>query len=295
MFKIADGREHFYQWDLNRQIAVEDAAITELHFCNKTDDCSLVVEVVDGLANVPNILLQSAWDVRVYAYCSDYTKVEKRFKVVARSKPSGYVYTETEVKSYAAIEAKVATVEQTINKIGNSISTLQTAVGEINKTAQNAESLANTAQTTAETAQQTANSAGQAAYGVKQIIHNEIQPTLTTLETAVGDMETAVNAILDIQRELIGEITFTIKELGGDISYTAVKGMTWQEWCNSTFNTSNRYRVENDRVLYSTSTKTYAVGTKATQPVMVLATDKIVDGAAYRADLTLEGVVSDGD
>ena len=100
MFRIADGREHFYQWDLNRQIAVEDTAIKELHFCNRTDDCSLVVEVKDGVANVPNILLQNDWDVRVYGYTDEYTKIEKRFKVVTRSKPSDYVYTETELKNY---------------------------------------------------------------------------------------------------------------------------------------------------------------------------------------------------
>ena len=44
MFAIADGREHFYQWDLNRRVVVDDPTITEVHFCNRTDDCSLVVE-----------------------------------------------------------------------------------------------------------------------------------------------------------------------------------------------------------------------------------------------------------
>ena len=32
MFKIYDGREQFYQWDLDRKLIVEDAAITEVHF-----------------------------------------------------------------------------------------------------------------------------------------------------------------------------------------------------------------------------------------------------------------------
>lgn len=100
MFRIADGRDAFFQWDLNRQIAVEDAAIKELHFCNKTDECSLVVGVVDGLANVPNLLLTTSWDVRVYGFTDEYTKIEKRFKVLPRTKPSDYVYTETEVKNY---------------------------------------------------------------------------------------------------------------------------------------------------------------------------------------------------
>ena len=100
MFKIKDGREHFYQWDLDRQLIVSDPSITEVHFCNRTDNCSLVVEtfVEDGLtlANVPNILLQSNWRVRVYAVDGAYTKHEACYEVKARTKPSDYIYTETE-------------------------------------------------------------------------------------------------------------------------------------------------------------------------------------------------------
>ena len=105
MFRIADGRDSFYQWDSNRQIIVTDPTISEVHFCNKTDDCSLVVEVyADPLdseikADVPNILLQNDFPIRVYAYCGDgYTKIERVFKVITRSKPSDYVYVETNMK-----------------------------------------------------------------------------------------------------------------------------------------------------------------------------------------------------
>lgn len=105
MFKIYDGRSEFYQWDLNRQIVLSDPTINEVHFCNKTSDCSLVVEVYekDGLrlADVPNILLQTDWPIRVYAYCGDcYTKTSDTFKVIARTRPDDYVYTETEVKRW---------------------------------------------------------------------------------------------------------------------------------------------------------------------------------------------------
>ena len=127
MFAIADGREHFYQWDIDRQVVVDDPDITEVHFCNKTDDCSLVVEVnevaADTLAgqhfsyrtaNVPNILLQNDFPIRVYAYCGDgYTKIEKVFKVISRTKPSDYVYTETEVKTYEALEARLERIIET--------------------------------------------------------------------------------------------------------------------------------------------------------------------------------------
>lgn len=110
MFKIADGREYFYQWDLDRQIIVEDPTITEVHFCNRTDDCSLVVEVEDleifadfkpisvlRTANVPNVILQKSFDVRVFGYDGKATRYDEVFKVKARTKPTDYVYTETEI------------------------------------------------------------------------------------------------------------------------------------------------------------------------------------------------------
>lgn len=102
MLKILNNREHFYQWDLNQKLIVNDSTITEVHFCNKTGDCSLVCEVYElegaRVVDVPNILLQSEWAIRAYAYCNGcYTKQSAVFKVQARSKPADYVYTETEV------------------------------------------------------------------------------------------------------------------------------------------------------------------------------------------------------
>ena len=112
MFKLLNGREHFFQWDLNQTLIIEDPSVTEVHFCNRTDDCSLVCEVYeqDGLrlVNVPNILLQNSWDVRAYAYCDDcYTKQSAKFKVEARTKPADYVYTETEVKTWEQLEQMI--------------------------------------------------------------------------------------------------------------------------------------------------------------------------------------------
>ena len=112
MFRIVDGREYFYQWDLDRQIAVEDNSIVEVHFCNRTDDCSLVVDVVDGIANVPNILLQSSFDVRVFGYDGKATLHDEVFKVKPRTRPADYVYTETEIRNYEELEARIAEIEQ---------------------------------------------------------------------------------------------------------------------------------------------------------------------------------------
>ena len=112
MFRIADGREHFYQWDLDRQVVVDDPSIVEVHFCNRTNDYALVTEVVNGVANVPNILLQSGFDIRVFAYDGEATLYEKTFKVIPRTRPSDYTYTETEIKSYEYLENKIREIEE---------------------------------------------------------------------------------------------------------------------------------------------------------------------------------------
>lgn len=116
MFSIYDGREEFYQWDKDRKIIVEDSSIKEVHFCNKTGDCSLVSEVYfhdgDYVANVPNLLLETAWRIHVYGYTGDYTKHTACFKVNARTKPEDYVHTDEELKTWEELENRVEALEQ---------------------------------------------------------------------------------------------------------------------------------------------------------------------------------------
>lgn len=112
MFKIYDGRTHFWQWDIDCKLIVEDASIKQVHFCNRTSDCSLVCIVDDQqLVDVPNILLQSDRDIHVYAY-DGATKYEEVFKIFARCKPSDYVYTETEVATWEQLDKRITDLEK---------------------------------------------------------------------------------------------------------------------------------------------------------------------------------------
>lgn len=123
MFYIEDGRSSFYQWDINRRLVVEDDSITEVHFCNRTDDCSLVCNVYTHdndygtirVVNVPNILLTTDFRIKVYAYDFGYTKHEACFEVIKRTKPSDYVYTETEVKSYDVLAQRLEDVAEEVS------------------------------------------------------------------------------------------------------------------------------------------------------------------------------------
>ena len=124
MFKILDGRNELFQWDINRQIIVSDASIDAVHFCNRTDVSALVVEVKEknGLrvADIPNSLLQESWDINVYGYCGGYyTKQAAKIKVNPRCKPESYVYTETEVLNYNTVMEKIDKVENNIGEVVN--------------------------------------------------------------------------------------------------------------------------------------------------------------------------------
>jgi hypothetical protein len=112
MLKIFGDREYFYQWDLNQKLIVKDPTVKEVHFSNFFMDEALVVEVREGLVEVPNIMLQSNLDIRAYGYCGDdYTLFEQAFEVRYKAKPADYVYTETEIKSYALLEERIAILE----------------------------------------------------------------------------------------------------------------------------------------------------------------------------------------
>lgn len=114
IFKIEDGREKFYQWDLNRRILVEDDSITQVHFANAATPTAYVVSVSTGMANVPNIILQQNFDIKVYGYDKEFTKFEKTFEVEKRSKPQDYVYTETEILNYEMLANEVKEIKENI-------------------------------------------------------------------------------------------------------------------------------------------------------------------------------------
>lgn len=109
--EIQDGRGAFYQWDTGRKLAVDDGA-EQVHFQNREHGTTVDVDVVDGVAAVPDILLQAARPLRVFAYIEEeggcYTKLERVFEVTERNKPTGYVYTPTEVFNFSQLQEQIA-------------------------------------------------------------------------------------------------------------------------------------------------------------------------------------------
>ena len=198
MFTIADGRDHFYQWDLNRQIIVSDPTVDEIHFCNKTDDCSLVLEVeeevlaerLDGTkviqryVNVPNILLQDALPIRVYAFCVDYTKVEKIFKVCPRTKPADYIYTETEIKRW----------EDTVNKADETLDRANEVLDGANDIVLQAKEHADNASTSASNALESATNAKESETNAATSASNASKSATDALSNANKAKASELNA-----------------------------------------------------------------------------------------------------
>ncbi len=192
MFKIYDGREHFYQWDLDRKLIVEDPTIKEVHFCNRTDDCSLVCEtyVEDGvtLANVPNILLQTDWKIHVYAYDGSYTKHDECYEVKSRTKPADYEYTETEILNWSRIEERVDVALEDANAATESA---QLATGSAITAAINADNAASGANAAASRADEAATLAQITANNMPNYFANALKGNLSGEVVSAKDVSPA--------------------------------------------------------------------------------------------------------
>ena len=114
MLNLNDGRSELWQWDTGRKLTV-DADCSQVHFSNKIFGRSIDVDVVDGVAIIPDILLQTDKDLNVWAFVgtaeNGYTKISKTFKVNRRNKPADYVFTPPDQTSLEEIKEKIDYLE----------------------------------------------------------------------------------------------------------------------------------------------------------------------------------------
>lgn len=114
MLTLNDGRTELWQWDTGRTLAV-DADCSQVHFSNKVFGRSIDVDVVDGVAIIPDILLQTDKDFNVWAFVgtaeNGYTKISKAFKVNRRNKPADYVFTPPDQTTLEQIKERIEHLE----------------------------------------------------------------------------------------------------------------------------------------------------------------------------------------
>lgn len=110
MLTLNDGRAELWQWDTGRTLSV-DADCSQVHFSNNVFGRSIDVNVVDGVAIIPDILLQTDKDLNIWAFVgtaeSGYTKISKTFKVNRRNKPADYVFTPADQITLQTIQSQI--------------------------------------------------------------------------------------------------------------------------------------------------------------------------------------------
>lgn len=101
-------------------IPLRGMSIDSVHFSNYGDTTALVVKPKEEkgafIVDIPNILLQDDRNVMVYSVNISEDKTETIrecvFPVRKRAKPSDYIYTETEVFTYKALEERLKMLEE---------------------------------------------------------------------------------------------------------------------------------------------------------------------------------------
>ena len=124
--QVLGPKPYFWQWDSGQKLEVHDVTCGEVHFCNGTSDCALVVKIKtepDGtrVVEVPNILLQTARPIKAYLYQRQadgaQTRTQYKIQVLPRTRPDDYVYTETEVLNYATLKDELDYIMENV-KVG---------------------------------------------------------------------------------------------------------------------------------------------------------------------------------
>jgi hypothetical protein len=114
MLTLNDGRAELWQWDTNRELTV-DADCSQVHFSNKVFGRSIDVDVVDGVAIIPDILLQTDKELTAWAFVgtaeNGYTKISKTFKVNKRNKPADYAFTPQDQSTLGEILDRIEDLE----------------------------------------------------------------------------------------------------------------------------------------------------------------------------------------
>ena len=143
MVKLIESKP-LYMWQTNRKIFIEDESVKWVEYAHESDDMALRVEVFEEdemrVAFIPNILLQSAEKIRVWFVGEHGNTISGNvLNPIWRNKPSDYVYTETEIKSYESLEKRIEALEKNgggsvdLSEIEADITELQESVGKLSE------------------------------------------------------------------------------------------------------------------------------------------------------------------
>lgn len=200
MLTLNDGRSELWQWDTGRTLAV-GADCSQVHFSNRIIGRSIDVDVIDGVAIIPDILLQTDKDLNAWAFVgaaeNGYTKISKIFKVNRRNKPADYVFTPQE---QILLKDAIAIVETAKSAANDAIESAKQAEASAEKAAQakkdalTAQSKAETAKSGAERAQNLAEAAMGSAENATVNAEQALSASVQARDAAVQEADRAAAA-----------------------------------------------------------------------------------------------------
>ena len=192
---ITADKTPWYQWDTGLTVTVSGGEMTECHFANRKQGTAYVQAVINGIARVPDELLQVAAPIKAYGYVSDgaggQTYVEQSFEVIARNIPADYTYTKTAQKTIRDAEAaRDQAVQASKDAKASELAAGDSAV-EASKSAQSAGESASSAATSESNA---AKSAGDAAKSASDASNANAAAQTAKAEAETAKSEAATSA-----------------------------------------------------------------------------------------------------
>lgn len=194
---ITADKTPWYQWDTVLTVTVSGGAMTECHFANRKQGTAYVQAVINGVARVPDELLQVAAPIKAYGYVSDgaggQTYVEQTFDVIARNIPSDYTYTKTAQKTIRDAEAARDEAVQAAKDAKASELAADDSAVEASKSAQSAGESASAAANSASNAAKSAGEAAKSASDAKAAADKAVEDASAQLKTYTDNAKTSAD------------------------------------------------------------------------------------------------------
>lgn len=194
---ITADKTPWYQWDTGLTVTVSGGAMTECHFANRKQGTAYVQAVINGVARVPDELLQVAAPIKAYGYVSDgaggQTYIEQTFEVIARNIPADYTYTKTAQKTIRDAEVARDEAVQAAKDAKTSALDADDSAIEASKSAQSAGDSASAAATSARTAAKSASNAATSASEAKAAAGKVVEDASELLKTYTDNAKTSAD------------------------------------------------------------------------------------------------------
>lgn len=128
---ILNDAGHFWQWDTGQKIRVMGCGMCDHAVLSNGAGCAPVrVGIIQEKGcdvraiTVPDTLLQQSGTLCVFLREGATTRHVLRFPVVAKSKPTDYVYTPEEVKTWDGLAQRITDLEQIVTDLAQIVTDL---------------------------------------------------------------------------------------------------------------------------------------------------------------------------